>query len=239
MPRLPDDERPPQKKALDGIHPVPQPEMVKVVRGTPAVPGKTVFETRHNASQSGTRATGSTDGHAFFTVPLGKGWTWKLAVNTTEAERTHWRSTRKFGPRTTKKLKTQLPEAIPPQAPIPKDPMTQTTPLTPDRQPTRDERSAIHDELTKTYDIVGQRYGGNDSDANVAGRLDLPRAWVTDLRTMFFGDFDRNQQSEVKLKALDEATAFAENAMSELLEMAQRAEQLVTGLKAARKKMEG
>jgi hypothetical protein len=235
MPLLPGDERPAIEKAIDGIHPVPP--RPRATPGTPSVPGKTTFGTRHNASQAGTRATGSTDGHAFYTVPLGAGWTWKLAVNTTEAERTHWRATRKYGPRKPVEKKAQRLHGaiVQPE----KDPMTHTTAPTADRQPTRDERSSIHDELTKTYDIVQQRYAGNDSDANVAGRLDLPRAWVTDLRTMFFGDFDRNQQSEAKLKVLDEATVFAENAMTELLEMAQRAEQLVSGLRAARKKMEG
>jgi hypothetical protein len=236
MPLLPGDERPAIEKAIDGIHPV---EMLKVVRGTQSVPGKTVFETRHNASNAGSRATGSTDGHAFFTVPLGKGWTWKLAVNTTEAERTHWRATRKYGARKPIVRKTQLPEAIPPQAPTPKDPMTQTTAITPDRQPTRDERSSIHDELTKTYDIVQQRYAGNDSDANVAGRLDLPRAWVTDLRTMFFGDHDRNQQTEVKKKGMEELVKVAQAAGTRLIEMAAEAETIEQRLKAALKKLEG
>jgi hypothetical protein len=117
--------------------------------------------------------------------------------------------------------------------------MTQTTAITPDRQPTRDERSSIHDELTKTYDIVQQRYAGNDSDANVAGRLDLPRAWVTDLRTMFFGDHDRNQQTEVKKKGMEELVKVAQAAGTRLIEMAAEAETIEQRLKAALKKLEG
>jgi hypothetical protein len=115
--------------------------------------------------------------------------------------------------------------------------MTTTSTITPDRQPTRDERASIHDELTKTYDIVGQRYAGQDSDANVAGRLDLPRVWVTDLRTMFFGDHDRNQQTDRKIKELDAAIELAKAATTKLLEMAATAETLAADLRVARSKL--
>ena len=252
MPRGPDDTRPAVAKAIDAITPPPKTRVIDVVilpaiRGTPAVPGKTHYERRSAAAAAGTRATGSIDGLAFFTVPLGKGWTWKLAVNTTEAERTHWRSARKYGPRPIKrtggsplgpKPTTELHGAIPARAEPTKDPMNTTAPIE-KAQPTRDERSAIHDELTKTYDHVDQRYGGHDSDATVAGRLNVPRAWVSDVRTMFFGDYDRNQQTEVRKKELDEAIALAKSASLQLMNMAATAETLQADLIAARKKLGG
>jgi hypothetical protein len=107
------------------------------------------------------------------------------------------------------------------------------------RQPTRDERSMIHDALTTDYDIVQQRYVGNGSDQVVATRLNIPRAWVRDLREMFFGDYDRNSQTDLKAKELDAAYVQALAASARLMEMATEAEALATALKAARKKLEG
>ena len=111
--------------------------------------------------------------------------------------------------------------------------------ITPDRQPTRDERSLIHDELTKTYSIVDQRYGGSDSDANVAARLNLPRVFVTDVRTMFFGDHDRNQHTEAKKAGLEELVKVAQAAGTRLIEMAAEAESIEQRLKVVLKKLEG
>jgi hypothetical protein len=235
---------------------------LKPVRGQTSTPGRTMFPNRKAAASAGVRATGSVDGMAFFTVPLGDGWTYKLHVNTTEAERTEWRKSRRYdarpmarkadsplgpkpaypkyeaaAPMPTKQLHGAIAPTDQPQPEPTKEPMTPTPNITADRQPTRDERSLIHDELTKTYDHVDQRYAGNDSDANVAGRLNLPRAWVTDLRTMFFGDHDRNQQTDRKIKELDAAIELAKAATTQLMEMAAKAETLAADLRAARSKL--
>jgi hypothetical protein len=240
MPSPPDDAPSPK---VEVIH-------LKPVRGTPSIPGQTKFDTRQQAASAGTRATGSVDGLAFFTMRLGNGWTFKLAVNTTEAERTHWRSTRKLGPRPLRRsATTTLPNPPKEETPMPtptltvvpteptKDPMASTA--SDIRQPTRDERSMIHDALTTDYDIVQQRYVGNGSDQVVATRLNIPRAWVRDLREMFFGDYDRNSQTDLKAKELDAAYVQALAASARLMEMATEAEALATALKAARKKLEG
>jgi hypothetical protein len=258
------DEAPPIVTGDEQIVIIMTEPPLKPVRGTPSTPGRTKFENRKAAAAAGVRATGSVDGMAFFTVPLGDGWTWKLHVNTTEAERTHWREARKYGPRPVARRadsklgpKPQYPQyeqaapvptkdlhgvANPPTEPTPepeaqKDPMTPTPIITADRQPTRDERSLIHDELTKNYNIVEQRYDKDGSDAAVASRLDLPRAWVTDLRTMFFGDHDRNQISEKRLTELNGLIAVAESATRRLLDMSVEAEKLAADLKAARAKL--
>ena len=229
--------------------------IIKPVRGTQSVPGRTVFKDRHAAAAAGSRATGSVDGIAFFTMKLGDGWTYKLAINTTEAERTHWRSTRKLGPRVMPRGKTSRlpnPPTTKEETPMPtptltvvateptKDPMASIPqPQHDPRQPTRDERSTIHDALTKDYDIVQQRYSGAESDQSVATRLNVPRAWVTDLRTMFFGDHDRNSQTDLKIKELDAAYSQALAAATRLMEMATEAETLAASLRLARQKLGG
>jgi hypothetical protein len=246
---------------------------LKPVRGQTSTPGRTMFPNRKAAASAGVRATGSVDGMAFFTVPLGDGWTYKLHVNTTEAERTEWRKDRKYGPRPmkrapdsklgpkpvaappipTKELHGATPSAadddmrkpvtLPPglQAHLnsitKKDPMTPTPTIAADRQPTRDERQLIHDELTKSYNIVEQRYDKGDTDALVASRLDLPRAWVTDLRTMFFGDHDRNEQHEAQKKDLDAAIRQASAAFDKLMLLANDAEIIGAELRALRAKL--
>jgi hypothetical protein len=236
--------------------PLPEPATAhpKPVRGRHSVPGVTMFTRRDNAARAATNRTGSVDGIEFFTLPLGEGWTWKHAADVTEEERVIWRESRTYGPvpkqsslarmAATKKEETPV-NAI---APIEKDPMPPTpealtaapSPVAdPIPQPTRDERQLIHDELTKHYNIVDQRYDGSDSDTNVGGRLNMPRAWVTSVREMFFGEYDRNASSEKKKLALTEAVALAGAATKRLLEMAAEAETIERGLVDALNKMEG
>ena len=261
MPRPTDDrsaEAPPIDDTPEQVVIIIAEPPLKPVRGTTSVPGRTMFPTRKAAAAAAVRATGSVDGIAFFTVPFGEGWTYKLTVNTTEAERTQWRADRKYGPRPTKRrpdspfgptpvrpvstreLHGAIPSTPEPVTQPAKDTMSATLSIiTPDRQPTRDERSLIHDELTKTYSIVDQRYGGSDSDANVAARLNLPRVFVTDVRTMFFGDHDRNQHTEARKAGLEELVKVAQAAGTRLIEMAAEAESIEQRLKVVLKKLEG
>ena len=127
-----------------------------------------------------------------------------------------------------------LTQKEPPMPPLAADP----APVTTYREPTRDERMTIHDELTKAYDIVGHRYSGNGSDAALAARLSMPRKWVADLRSMFFGDHDRNETVEKKAKELDAAIVLAQTASTRLMEMALEAETLHQDLVVARKKLD-
>lgn len=268
--------------------PVPEPAVgyFKPVRGSHSIPGRTLWPNRRNAASAGVRQTRSVDGLAFFTVPLGHGWTWKHAADVTPEEKAAWLTTRTYGPRPMKRadgskpdpgatVTTHItrpdgkvsvltvplrdapidpPEEEPPMTakvtPIRKDPMPtpdttdaahafQSTlraeALDPNRQPTRDQRGLIHDELTKVYDPVDQRYGGSDSDKVLGARLDLPWRWVTDIRVAFFGDHDRNSQTEKQKKELDAAIIIAKAATSRLLEMAGEAETIEQKLMATRK----
>jgi hypothetical protein len=106
------------------------------------------------------------------------------------------------------------------------------------RSPTRDERALIHDALTTGYDSVDQRYLKDGSDKALAAKLDVPRAWVTDIRVAFFGDYDRNAESEKQKLKLDDAITLAKAATTRLLEMAGEAETLEQRLVAARKLLE-
>lgn len=135
--------------------------------------------------------------------------------------------------------------------PIRKDTMPATDPLTlandivrgvaavePPRNPTRDERAMIHDALTTAYDNVDQRYLKDGSDKALAEKLNVPRAWVADVRSMFFGDYDRNSETEKKKASLDAAINLAKLASTRLLEMASEADTLQRDLEAARKLMD-
>jgi hypothetical protein len=54
---------------------------------------------------------------------------------------------------------------------------------------------------------------------------------------MFFGDHDRNQQTDRKIKELDAAIELAKAATTKLLEMAATAETLAADLRVARSKL--
>lgn len=62
------------------------------------------------------------------------------------------------------------------------------------RQPTREDRRRVPDEITACYTDIG--YAGDASDATVAAKLDVPRVWVSDIRDEFFGP-DQNEATVV------------------------------------------
>ena len=58
------------------------------------------------------------------------------------------------------------------------------------RQPTREDRRRIVEEISASYTDIG--YVGTASDATLATKLDVPRAWVSAIRDEFFGP-DQNE----------------------------------------------
>lgn len=58
------------------------------------------------------------------------------------------------------------------------------------RQPTREDRRRIVEEISANYTDIG--YVGTASDATLAAKLDVPRAWVSAIRDEFFGP-DQNE----------------------------------------------
>lgn len=80
--------------------------------------------------------------------------------------------------------------ATPPPAPSPAAapaPQPETPPMNAARQPTREDNRRILDALDTVYDVDHQRYKGQESDDTVAGKLDVPRAWVATIRDQSFG----------------------------------------------------
>lgn len=69
--------------------------------------------------------------------------------------------------------------------------------------PTRDQKRVILDFLGAHYD--GDGWAKEWSDAKAATHLNLPRAWVTELRVEFFGDADVNEAQRAADKARQQA----------------------------------
>lgn len=60
------------------------------------------------------------------------------------------------------------------------------------RTPTRDDNRRIREALDTHYDEDAQHYIGAMRDAKLAAKLDVPAAWVSDIREAFYGP-DRSQ----------------------------------------------
>lgn len=55
------------------------------------------------------------------------------------------------------------------------------------RTPTMEDRRRILEELQAAYDPTRKAYVGELSDEKLAAKLSVPRAWVSDIRSSFFG----------------------------------------------------
>ena len=73
------------------------------------------------------------------------------------------------------------------------------------RQPTVADRRLIMEELEAHYDIKECCYAGAESDATLAQRLDMPRAWVADIRAQFFGDLAVNGEEKKVMEDIAKA----------------------------------
>lgn len=109
----------------------------------------------------------------------------------------------------------------------------------PPPRPTQAANRRIRDELDACYN-EGVGYAGSWSDAKVAESLDVPRAWVAELREALYGpdtneEAARAAQEAAQRHAEAEAKITAAEAVAtKLLEMAAEAEQLVNDMRAAR-----
>ena len=73
----------------------------------------------------------------------------------------------------------------------------------PPREITREARRRIADLLEEVYLTKEGMYADSESDNTVAETLKYPRAWVSEVREMLFGDGDGNQLSSAKNRELD------------------------------------
>ena len=84
----------------------------------------------------------------------------------------------------------------------------------------------IRDYLDGHFDDVARRYCGEVSDAYVAKKLGVPRAWVASIRSALYGPEDRNEADD---RASGEAEALATRAAAleaSALDLATKAETL-------------
>jgi hypothetical protein len=112
-------------------------------------------------------------------------------------------------------------------------------PPSPPREMTREDRRRLRDQLDEVYLPEEGRYRGDLSDAKLAERLQMPRAWVERMRVEDYGDFDRNEVAEKQVADLDAAIASAKAAVDSLLDGAAKAEGELQKLEALRRRLGG
>lgn len=104
------------------------------------------------------------------------------------------------------------------------------------REPTREDNRRILSKLDESYDEKREMYKGDWSDRKVSETLDVPRAWVADIRERVYGP-DRNEAQQAETKELREAIAMAEQAVKTLTDMAIEAENLARNLRGRAAKL--
>lgn len=107
----------------------------------------------------------------------------------------------------------------------------------PPPKPTVADRRRIGEALDEHYDTDAGRYRKAFSDDAVAQKLNVPRAWVAEVRAFSYGEGAGNESDIEKAGKLDAAIQLAENAVTRIFEMAQEAEKIAADLKAARSKL--
>jgi hypothetical protein len=97
------------------------------------------------------------------------------------------------------------------------------------RQPTIPERRQIMEELEVHYDVAAERYMAAFSDESIASKLNVPRAWVSDIRTQLFGLHGGNE-TELKVAAdLEGLEKRVDDALTMLAEISADIGRLKTG----------
>ena len=117
---------------------------------------------------------------------------------------------------------------------IPEEEPAMATTAEQPRVATREDKRRIRDTLDSLYDEENQRYSKNWTDESVAVKLNVPRAWVTDLRDNLYGP-DVNEAGQAKSKELMALLAVASKLKDDALGIATRAEELE---KACRKALD-
>lgn len=96
------------------------------------------------------------------------------------------------------------------------------------------DRRKVFRAIDEVWDENTGRYGGGATDNRIAEQLNVPRAWVEDVRRESFGDAGDNQDLVELRAALDEASKHAEGLMNEALALATKFEAIVAELGAVR-----
>lgn len=104
----------------------------------------------------------------------------------------------------------------------------------PPRQPSQADNRRILDALTAHYDEDAARYRKAFSDEALAKALDMPRAWIADVRERFYGP-DVNEATAERDAKVRDALDLAEAAVKRLTEMALEAERIGANLRSQTK----
>jgi hypothetical protein len=102
------------------------------------------------------------------------------------------------------------------------------------RQPTREDRRRIQDELDAIYDIPGQRYRASWKDEAVAAKLAMPRAWIAEERDRAYGP-EANEAALEDLRRLKQL----EGALQEAIERCYAAADAAFKATAEAEKLQG
>jgi len=104
--------------------------------------------------------------------------------------------------------------------------------------PTRDQKRRIHDEIAGNWDEPRGRYIGNASDQMIADHLKLPRAWVAEIRSDFFGEEGGNEEMVELRAALDRHIDDVERLVTNAMDNAAKFDKVLTELKGMRSRLE-
>jgi hypothetical protein len=94
------------------------------------------------------------------------------------------------------------------------------------RQPTPADKRRIFREIDDHWNEEKSRYEGSTTDQTIATGLDVPRAWVTQIREDAFGKSQRNEDMDKVLGNLKNLKGECDRAMSSAMELAEKFEAL-------------
>jgi len=122
-------------------------------------------------------------------------------------------------------MKEKEPRVSAPTTIVTEDLSPMATTAEPPRTATREDKRRIRDFLDSNYDDNLGRYFKDWTDEKAATKLNLPRAWVSDLREDLYGP-DICEAGQARTKEMLELIAVASKLKDDALSIATRAEEL-------------
>lgn len=101
------------------------------------------------------------------------------------------------------------------------------------RQMSPSDRRRVFREVDDAWDEARGRYLGSNTDHAIATKLDVPRAWVEQIRRESFGDSGKNEDFDKLIGNLQNLKGEAERSGAQALDLAQKYETLAQKVHAA------
>lgn len=161
----------------------------------------------------------------FRVFKLADGWGWDR-INTPEENQ-------EDQPMTLDSNSVELPVAAAPPAVV-----VEAIHAAPPPQPTNTERREIRDYLDKHYDEDFSRWRGDLSDQRAAEAMDVPRAWITELRVANGLGPDQNEEQARLAAAEAQALKTLDDLEALVLDSMDKADQAQRGIKALRAQLQ-